>query len=80
MYQYENSHYSFHSFSHSSLHFLTLSLSIFFCSSAIVGKTLFSQVNFQGELIMVDALKSGLAWGPFLWIRVRIDITKPLMQ
>ena len=34
----------------------------------------------MAELIMVDAPKSGLAWGPFLWIRVRIDITKPLMR
>ena len=28
---------------------------------------------------MVDAPKSGLAWGPFLRIRVNVDITKPLM-
>ena len=34
----------------------------------------------MGELIMVDAPKSGFAWGPFLRIRVRIDITKPLMR
>ena len=34
----------------------------------------------MAELVMVDAPKSGLAWGPFLWIRVRIDITKPLMR
>ena len=36
--------------------------------------------NEMGELIMVDAPKSGLAWGPFLQIKVNIDITKPLMQ
>ena len=36
--------------------------------------------NEMGELTMVDAPKSGLAWGPFLRIRVRIDITKPLMR
>nr|POE98560.1 hypothetical protein CFP56_46468 [Quercus suber] len=33
-----------------------------------------------GEPIAVDAPKSGLAWGPFLRIRVNIDITKPLMR
>ena len=31
-------------------------------------------------LIMVDAPKSGLAWGFFLRVRVNIDITKPLMR
>ena len=36
--------------------------------------------NEMGELITVDAPKSGLAWGPFLRIRVIIDITKPLMR
>nr|POE57539.1 hypothetical protein CFP56_06599 [Quercus suber] len=30
--------------------------------------------------ILVDAPKSGLAWGHFLHIRVDIDITKPLMS
>ena len=30
--------------------------------------------------MVVDALKSGLAWGPFFRIRVDIDITKPLMR
>ena len=35
--------------------------------------------NEMGELLMVDAPKSGLAWGPFLQIRVNVDITKPLM-
>ena len=35
--------------------------------------------NEMGEFIMVDAPKSGLAWGPFLRIKVNIDITKPLM-
>ena len=32
--------------------------------------------NEMGELIMVDAPKSGLAWGPFLRIRVRVDIVR----
>ncbi|KAL0007353.1 hypothetical protein SO802_008855 [Lithocarpus litseifolius] len=36
--------------------------------------------NEVGELITVDAPKSGVAWGPFLRIRVNIDITKPLMR
>ncbi|KAK9991652.1 hypothetical protein SO802_026637 [Lithocarpus litseifolius] len=34
----------------------------------------------MGELLMVDAPKSGLPWGPFLRIRVNVDITKPLMR
>ena len=33
-----------------------------------------------GIPLLVDASKSGLAWGPFLLIRVDIDITKPLMR
>lgn len=33
------------------------------------------------ELTTIDVLKSGLAWGPFLHIKVNIDIiTKPLMR
>ena len=36
--------------------------------------------NKMGELIMVDAPKSWLAWGPCLRIRVNIDIKKPLMR
>ena len=36
--------------------------------------------NEMCELLMVDAPKSGLAWGPFLRIRVNVDITKPLMR
>ena len=36
--------------------------------------------NEIGIPILVDAPKSGLAWGPFLRIRVDIDITKPLMR
>ena len=36
--------------------------------------------NVVGELITVDAPKSGVAWGPFLRIRVNTDITKPLMR
>ena len=36
--------------------------------------------NEMGELLMVDALKSGLAWVPIFQIRVNVDITKPLMH
>ena len=36
--------------------------------------------NEIGVSILVDASKSGLAWGPFLRIWVDIDITKPLMR
>ena len=36
--------------------------------------------NKIGNLLMIDALKCGLVWGPFLRIRVDIDITKPLMR
>lgn len=35
--------------------------------------------NEVGELITVDAPKSGVVWGPLLWIRVNIDISKPFM-
>ena len=33
-----------------------------------------------GTPLLIDAPKSGLAWGPFLRMRVDIDITKPLMR
>ena len=36
--------------------------------------------NEMGELLMVDAPKSGLAWGPIFRIRVNVDITKPFMH
>ena len=36
--------------------------------------------NEMGELLMVDAPKSGLAWGPIFLIRVNVDIIKPLMH
>ena len=36
--------------------------------------------NEIGVPLLVDASKSGLAWGPFLHIRVDVDITKPLMR
>ena len=36
--------------------------------------------NEIGELITVDVSQNGLAWGPFLRIRVNIDITKPLTR
>ena len=36
--------------------------------------------NEIGVSILVDASKSGLAWGPFLRIWVDIDISKPLMR
>ena len=32
------------------------------------------------KLITVGASKSGLTWGPFLCIKVNIDITKPLVK
>lgn len=40
-----------------------------------VGDRIANEVD---ELIAIDAPKSGLTWGLFLWIRVNIDITKPL--
>ena len=36
--------------------------------------------NEIGILLLIDAPKSGLAWGPFLHMRVDIDITKPLIR
>lgn len=33
-----------------------------------------------GTPLLIDASKSGLAWGPFLRMRVDIDITRPLMR
>nr|POE89728.1 hypothetical protein CFP56_49500 [Quercus suber] len=36
--------------------------------------------NEIGVPILVDGSKSGFAWGPFLRIRVDIDVTKPLMR
>ena len=36
--------------------------------------------NEIGIPLLVDASKSGLAWGPFLHISVDVDITKPLMR
>ena len=36
--------------------------------------------NEIGVPLLVDAPKSGLAWGPFLCIRVDVDITKLLMR
>ena len=33
-----------------------------------------------GTPLLIDAPKSGLAWGPFLYMRVDIDITKLLMR
>ena len=33
-----------------------------------------------GTPLLIDAPKSGLAWDPFLCMRVDIDITKPLMR
>ncbi|XP_023918052.1 uncharacterized protein LOC136066625 [Quercus suber] len=45
--------------------------------NAIVGNYIANEI---GVPLLVDAPKSGLAWGPFLRIRVDIDITKPLMR
>ena len=33
-----------------------------------------------GSPLLIDAPKSGLDWGPFLCIRMDIEITKPLMR
>ena len=43
----------------------------------IVGTSIAEEI---GSPLMVDAFKNGLTWGPFLHIRVDIDITKPLMR
>ena len=46
-------------------------------------KSMNSTVGIANEIgvpLLVDAVKSGLAWGPFLRIRVDVDITKPLMR
>ena len=45
--------------------------------NATVGNYIANEI---GVPILVDAPKSGLAWGPFLRIRVDVDITKPLMR
>ncbi|XP_075661571.1 uncharacterized protein LOC142631309 [Castanea sativa] len=45
--------------------------------NATVGRYIANEI---GVPLLVDAPKSGLAWGPFLRIRVDIDITKPLMR
>ena len=45
--------------------------------NSVVGTRIAKEI---GIPLVVDALKSGLAWGPFLRIRVDIDITKPLMR
>ena len=49
----------------------------------ILIKSMNSMVGIANEIgvpLLVDAAKSGLAWGPFLRIRVDVDITKPLMR
>ena len=45
--------------------------------NAIFGNYIANEI---GIPLLVDAPKSGLAWGPFLRIRVDVDITKPLMR
>lgn len=46
-----------------------------------INKTIGTRIaNEVGNPLMVDAPKSGLVWSPFLWIRVDIDIIKPLMR
>ena len=45
--------------------------------NAIVGNYIANEI---GVPLLVDAPKSGLAWGPFLRIRVDVDITKLLMR
>ena len=46
-------------------------------------KSMNSTVGITNEIgvpLLVDAAKSGLAWGTFLRIRVDVDITKPLIR
>ena len=45
--------------------------------NVIVGNYIANEI---GIPLLVDAPKSGLAWGPFLRIRVDVHITKPLMR
>ena len=45
--------------------------------NATVGNYIANEI---GVPLLVDAPKSGLAWGPFLRIRVDVDISKPLMR
>ena len=45
--------------------------------NATVGNYISNEI---GVPLLVDAPKSGLAWRPFLHIRVDVDITKPLMR
>ena len=42
-----------------------------------IGKHIAKEI---GTPLLIDAPKSGLAWGPFLRMWVDIDITKPLMR
>lgn len=39
----------------------------------LVGSTL-------GEVMTVDVDEEGLGWGKYLWVRVNLDITKPLAR
>nr|POE74496.1 hypothetical protein CFP56_66582 [Quercus suber] len=45
--------------------------------NSVVGTRIANEI---GVPILIDAPKSGLAWDPFLRIRVDIDVTKPLMR
>lgn len=36
--------------------------------------------NTIGEIIEIDVDKDGVGWGPFLWVRVQVDIKKPLLR
>ena len=45
--------------------------------NSLVGSWIANEI---GVPILVDSPKSGFAWGPFLRIRVDIDVTKPLMR
>ena len=45
--------------------------------NTIVGNYIANEI---GIPLLVDAPKSGLAWGTFLCIRVDVNITKPLMR
>lgn len=33
-----------------------------------------------GEIIEVDVDKDGARWSPFLWVKIWVDITKPLVR
>ena len=64
------------SFQHSPFWIQVFNIPIKSMNSCVVTRI----ANEIGVPILVDALKNGLAWGPFLRIQVDIDINKPLMR